>query len=119
MKRPLVVFTATLFAVITGSGWAMPAIFKTYEVPTTYSLPARISIDTKGHIWFIESDSNKIGKFQFSREHFTEFDIPTTGSFPSDIIIGRDKKVWFTEQNANQLGVFDPVSGAFKEYDIP
>jgi len=118
-KCRLVIVAATLFTILTGSVWAVPTIFKTFDIPAAHSLPARISVDAEGHIWFIESDGNKIGKFQFNEQRFTKFDIPTTRSFPSDIVVGSDGKVWFTEQDANQLGVFDPVAEVFREFDIP
>lgn len=117
-----VFFAASLGATAGAAG------FETYDVPSAHALPTRLAVDTggdtgggaeSGTVWFVESNTNKIGKFQPGSGTFTEYDIPTRSSFPSDITVDPSGKVWFTEQDANQLGSFDPVSRSFQEFDIP
>ena len=94
--------------------------FKFYKMPTAYTLPTRIAVDKKTDtVWFIESNLNKIGRFQPAKGIFSEHAIPTPSSAPSDITVSNTGKLWLVESNSNQIGVLDPVSLTFKEYDIP
>lgn len=105
--------------------WAMA--IQPYEIPTAYSLPSRIAVDADDTLWFVESNSNKIGRFQLGagagkgpdKGTFREFVVPTKASEPSDVVVDAGGVIWFTEKDANQLGRFDPVSEKFKEFDIP
>lgn len=93
--------------------------FNSFQMPTPYTLPTRIAIDKKDNIWFIESNLNKIGRYQPAKGVFSEHGIPTSSSATTDITISSTGKIWFTESDSNQLGVLDPVSLSFKEYNIP
>ena len=94
--------------------------FQPLELPTPYAFPTRIAVQESGeNIWFLESNLNRIGRYQPAKGDFSEYEIPTQRSMPADITVSPSGKVWFTQQDANQLAVFDPDSKAFKEYDIP
>jgi streptogramin lyase len=93
--------------------------FKHFKMPAAYTLPTRVAIDKADSVWFIESNLNKIGRFQPAKGVFTEHNIPTPSSAPTDITISNTGKLWLTEANSNQIGVLDPVSLTFKEYNIP
>ena len=113
------VFWMMLGSFLCSSSWAADT-FKSFKMPTAYTLPTRIVIDKTDTVWFIESNLNKIGRFQFANGVFSEHNIPTPSSAPTDVTISNTTgKLWFTESNANQLGVLDPVSLSFKEYDVP
>lgn len=98
--------------------WGADAL-KPFKMPTAYTLPTRIAIDKADTVWFIESNLNKIGRFQPAKSVFSEHNIPTPSSVPSDITVSNSGKLWLAESNSNQIGVLDPVTLSFKEYDIP
>ncbi|MBI5626615.1 MAG: hypothetical protein HY935_05365 [Nitrosomonadales bacterium] len=115
---------AAVFWVILGSFLCSPSwgadLFKPFKMPTAFTLPTKIAIDKKTDtVWFIESNLNKIGRFQPAKGIFSEHNIPTPSSAPTDVTVSNSGKLWLTESNANQIGVLDPVSLSFKEYDIP
>lgn len=114
---------AAVFWIILGSFLCTPSwgadIFKSFKMPTAYTLPTRIAIDKTDTVWFIESNLNKIGRYQPAKGVFSEHNIPTPKSAPTDITISSTGKLWLIESNSNQIGVLDPVSLSFKEYDIP
>ena len=112
------VFWIVLGSLLCSSSWGAD-ISKSFETPTAYTLPTRIAIDKTDTIWFIESNLNKIGRFQPAKGVFSEYLIPTPSSAPTDLTISNTGKIWFTESDSDQLGVLDPVSLAFKEYNIP
>ncbi len=111
--KVLVIVAAT--AVPQGSMSALQTT-QSYTIPTAYSVTARMVVKDDS-IWFVESNTNKIGSFTGGT--FREFDIPTTRSNPSDIAVGANGMLWYTQQDANQIGRFDPATVVFKEYDIP
>lgn len=111
-------FWAALGCLLCSSSWGAD-LSKMFETPTAYTLPTRVTIAKEDTIWFIESNLNKIGRFQPAEEVFSEYTIPTPSSAPTDIAISKTGKIWFTESDSDQLGVLDPVSLAFKEYNIP
>lgn len=111
-------FWIILSSFLCSSSWGADA-FKPFKMPTAFTLPTRVAIDKANTVWFIESNLNKIGRFQPAKSVFSEHNIPTPSSAPSDITISNTGKVWFTESNSNQIGILDPVSLSFKEYDIP
>ena len=114
---------AAVFWMILGSLLCSPSwgddVFKSFKMPTAYTLPTKIAIDKAGTVWFIESNLNKIGRFQPAKGIFSEHNIPTPQSATTDITISSTGKLWLAESDSNQLGVLDPVSLTFKEYDVP
>ncbi|MBI1887598.1 MAG: hypothetical protein HYS19_04400 [Nitrosomonadales bacterium] len=112
------VFWIVLGSLLCSSSWGAD-VSKSFETPTAYTLPTRIAIDKTDTIWFIESNLNKIGRFQPAKGVFSEYTIPTPSSAPTDLTISNTGKIWFTESDSDQLGVLDPASLTFKEYNIP
>ena len=121
-KDNVVKIVTVLWIILCGSlsstAWGAD-ISKSFKTPTEYTLPTRLTIDKADSVWFIESNLNKIGRFQPAKGVFSEHNIPTPSSAPTDLTISNTGKVWFTESDSDQLGVLDPISLAFKEYNIP
>ena len=51
--------------------------FQSYDIPAAYSFPTRIAIHKAANIWFIESNLNRIGRYQPAEGIFSGYDIPT------------------------------------------
>lgn len=95
-----------------------------YLTPTPNSSPADLAFDDKGHLWFTEINTNKIGRLDpftakpGTSEGIVEYDLPQKNSKPSYIIVAKDGIVWFSEM-AGRIGRLDPATGKIKEYDVP
>ncbi|MBI3583860.1 MAG: hypothetical protein HY096_07915 [Nitrospinae bacterium] len=119
-------------------------VINEYVLPTPYSHPFGITVDSKDKIWFTAQVTNKIVKFDPVNQSFKEYQITSTASLPKSdwkyspsnktppkevydvslgspgaIIIDKNDRLWFVEQIGNKIGSFDPATEKFVEYDIP
>ena len=119
-------------------------VINEYVIPTPYSHPFGIVVDSKDKIWFTAQGTNKIVKFDPVNQTFKEYQIPSTAALPKSdwkyspaektppkevydvslgspgaIIIDKNDKLWFVEQIGNKIGSFEPSTEKFVEYDIP
>ncbi len=85
-----------------------------FTIPTALSSPLWI---TFGYnlVWFTEENGNKIGKFAFASQSFTEFTIPTANSEPNGITLASDGNFWFAEYNSSKIGRMTQT-GSFSEF---
>ena len=81
------------------------------------SFPFNITAGADGHMWFTETDGNRIGRITGAGV-LTEFPIPTADSAPNGITAGPDGNIWFTESSGNKIGRITP-SGAITEFPLP
>jgi streptogramin lyase len=76
--------------------------------------PGGITAGPDGNLWFVESNSNRIGRITPGGA-ITTFPLPTPNSLPSGITTGPDGNLWFTEDVSDQIGRITP-SGALTEF---
>ncbi|MGH2854342.1 MAG: virginiamycin B lyase family protein, partial [Solirubrobacteraceae bacterium] len=87
---------------------------------TEYSLPSEsgpkgITAGPDGNLWFVDHDTQKIGKITTSGT-ITEYSLPS-GSYPYDIVAGPDGDLWFTEFGNGKIGKIT-TSGTVTEYSL-
>ncbi len=71
-------------------------------------------------LYFIESNSNKIGRLMPSTNAITEWNIPTTNSLPSSIKFDPSAgNAYFIESSSNRIGQLNPTTNAITEWNIP
>lgn len=87
-------------------------------LPAKSSSPYGVAVDNAGSIWFTESGTGSIARFDPRTDSLKEFTLPRRGSSPLLLTIGKDE-VWMTETQYNLIVQFDPATGAFKEYQVP
>ena len=74
-----------------------------YLTPTSDSSPAGLDFDSKGNLWFVEINGNKIGKLTPSKvepgtsKGIIEYELPRPNSRPQYLMVSRDDTVWFSE----------------------
>jgi len=95
-----------------------------YLTPTSDSSPAGLDFDSKGNLWFVEINGNKIGKLTPSEvvpgtsKGIIEYVLPRPNSRPQYLIVSRDDTVWFSEMGGNRIGQLNPISKKIREYDL-
>ena len=95
-----------------------------YLTPTADSSPAGLEFDSKGNLWFVEINGNKVGKLVPSKvepgtsKGIVEYELPHANSKPQYLMVSRDDTVWFSEMGGNRIGRLSPTSKKIKEYDI-
>ena len=96
-----------------------------YLTPTSDSSPAGLDFDSKGNLWFVEINGNKIGQLTpgevepGTSKGIVEYELPHPNSKPQYLMVSRDDTVWFSEMGGNRIGQLNPISKKIREYDIP
>lgn len=93
-------------------------ILKEFTVPTSGSRPNDLSVDSRGFIWFSESDTNKVARFDPWKAEFSEYPVES-GSRPSGVTVDRHNLVWFTMSDANKIARLDPRTATYDTYNVP
>ena len=113
--RPTLV--AILLAAIIGWGAVAQAQnISEFQIPTSASGPAEITLGPDGNLWFTENRRDQIGRITPSGA-ITEFSLGSLSS-PIGITTGPDGNLWFTEQSGNRIGRIT-TSGSIVEFSIP
>ena len=81
--------------------------------------PYGIVVDKSGVIWFAESGSGNIARYDPTTGTFSEFPLPQAGSRPFYLTIDNNGSIWASETQYNQIVKFDPTANTFKQYSIP
>jgi len=91
---------------------------KEYKIPTDCSLPQAIVTDEFGNIWFVESNTGSVAKFDPVLESFKEYKNP---GWPGDhsmiwgIAYTPDGTIWFTDEKHRTIWKFIIL---FRLYDL-
>ena len=102
----------------------LKATIREYRIPTRDPFPHSITTDAQGNAWFSEvSDrGNKIGKFNFETEEFTEYPLPWPSSHPHTGAVDKHGIFWITLTAATipaKLAAIDTETGKLATYDFP
>ncbi len=83
---------------------------KEYKIPTECTLPQAITTDEFGNIWFVESNTGSVAKFDPVLESFTEYVNPNWPKSGHSMMWGIDYSpdgvIWFTDEKHNSLWKF-------------
>ena len=111
----------------------LPRYIDEFSVPTPNSGPLAITVDSRGVVWFTESNAGKIARFDPANQSFREYVVPGVGDMWG-ITVNRAGYVWFTEYTGKgsvnpggevvggghgRLLRFNPLTGNFTIIDIP
>ena len=93
-----------------------------YATPTPDSDGSKVGVDSlvmdkKGHIYFTERLTNRIGVLSPSGA-ITEHQIPTPGGYALGVDIDASGKIWFAERFGNRIGHID-AKGKITEIELP
>ena len=87
------------------------------------ALPTSIEFDpSTGNVYFIESNSNKIGRLVPTTNTITEWTIPTNANESKliELALGFGaNEVYFIESNSNKIGRLVPTTNTITEWTIP
>src|SRR5262245_39703041 len=92
-----------------------PPEIREHRIPTPGSKPYIAMEGFDRCLWFCESGTSKIGRFDPATAAFTEFDLPTGNATPIGITVGGDGNYWFCEKTAHQVGRITP-DGTITEF---
>jgi len=96
---------------------------KEFPIPTVCTNPLAIVADYDGNVWFTETNTGKLGKFNPSTETFTEYDNPTwppgARSMMWGIDYAPDGSVWFTDETYDSVWKFSTIDETYTRLAYP
>ena len=99
------------------------AYVREYRIPTYCTNPLAITTGPDGDIWFVQSNTGNIAKFDTQSEEFTEFDNamrPTGTSMAWGIDYSPyDNAFWFTDDIFDSVWRFSPSDQSYRVLNLP
>jgi virginiamycin B lyase len=96
---------------------------KEYKIPTDCTLPQAITTDPQGNIWFVESNTGNLAKFDPVLESFTEYENSlwpkTEHSMMWGIDYAPDGTIWFTDEKYNSVWKFNIQDEKYQRTSFP
>lgn len=96
---------------------------KEFKIPTQCTQPQAITVDSDGIVWFAQSNTASIGKFDTKTKTFTEYKNPSWQLLEPTMISGigyaSDDSLWFTDDKYDSLWKFNIVSQQFHRFSFP
>ena len=96
---------------------------KEYLIPTECSNPLSITSDYDGNVWFAQTNTGNLGKFDPITETFTEFDNPTWPDGGRSMMWGidyaPDGSVWFTDETYDSIWKFSTIDEQYERLSYP
>jgi virginiamycin B lyase len=107
-----------------GSGDAKSTSFvKEYAIPTVCTNPLAIVTDYNGNVWFAETNTGKLGKFDPITESFTEFDNPLWPKKGRSMMWGIDYSpdgaLWYTDESYDSIWRFSIDDQKYQRIQYP
>ena len=96
-------------------------LIKSWAIPMTSNQNSSFALTSSfsgNEIYYVDGDSNKIGRLVPETNTITEWDIPTANSFPISIAYHPSGNVYFIEGNSNKIGRLVPETNTITEWTI-
>ena len=91
---------------------------KEYQIPTDCTQPQAITMDPQGNVWFAQSNTGRLAKFNPLTETFTEYDNMFWPAGQNSMIWGldySDGSLWFTDDKHDSVWKFETDT---RRYDV-
>jgi len=96
---------------------------KEYKIPTDCTLPQAITTDEFGNIWFVESNTGSVAKFDPVSESFNEYRNPYWPKSGHSMIWGvsyaPDGTIWFTDEKHDSVWKFNILFKTYQRFSFP
>jgi len=94
-----------------------------YVIPTECTNPLAIVSDYDGNVWFTETNTGNLAKFDPTTETFTEYDNPTWPDGGRSMMWGidyaPDGSVWFTDETYDSVWKFSTFDEQYERLSYP
>jgi virginiamycin B lyase len=94
-----------------------------YIIPTECTNPLAIVSDYDGNVWFTETNTGNLAKFDPTTETFTEYDNPTWPDGGRSMMWGidyaPDGSVWFTDETYDSVWKFSTFDEQYERLSYP
>ena len=94
-----------------------------FSIPTECTNPLAVVTDYDGNVWFAETNTGQLAKFDPTTQTFSEFDNPTWPKGGRSMMWGidysPDGSVWFTDEAYDSIWKFTPDSKKYQRIAFP
>ncbi|MDX1533483.1 MAG: lyase, partial [Nitrosopumilaceae archaeon] len=94
-----------------------------YKIPTECTQPLAIVTDPQGNVWFAQTNTGKIAKFDPNSETFVEYDNPSWPPSGRSMMWGMDYSpdgsIWFTEEAYDSIWKFSISDEEYSRMTYP
>ena len=94
-----------------------------YKIPTECTMPLAIVTDPQGNVWFTQTNTGKVAKFDPSTETFTEYENPTWPQGARSMMWGidysPDGSLWFTDEAYDTIWKFSIQDESYDRINFP
>lgn len=107
-----------------GSGDAKMTTYVTeYTIPTVCTNPLAITTDYDGNIWFAQTNTGNLAKFDPSTESFTEYENPSWPPNGRSMMWGidysPDGSIWYTDETYDSVWKFSILDEKYQRLPYP
>jgi virginiamycin B lyase len=107
-----------------GSGDAKSTDYvQEFSIPTPCTNPLAVVTDYDGNVWFTQTNTGKLAKFDPVTEKFTEYDNPLWPSGERSMMWGidyaPDSSVWFTDERFDSIWKFSTIDEKYERIAYP
>ncbi len=96
---------------------------KEFKIPTLCTQPLSITTDPSGNVWFTETNTGKIAKFDPTTNSFQEYDNKLwqkgEKSMTWGIYYASDGNIWFSDSQHNLIWKFNTNTGDYTSFVFP
>lgn len=96
---------------------------KEYKIPTPCTQPLAITSDPDGNLWFTQTNTGKLAKFNPNNEQFTEYENPRWPQGARSMMWGidysPDASLWFTDEATDGIWKFSIPEEEYSRTDYP
>jgi len=96
---------------------------KEYKIPTPCTEPLAITSDPDGNLWFTQTNTGQVAKFDPTTEQFTEYENPRwpqgLRSMMWGIDYSPDASLWFTDDASDGIWKFSILDEQYDRIDYP
>jgi virginiamycin B lyase len=94
-----------------------------FKIPTACTQPLAIITDHSGNVWFAETNTGKVAKFDPYTENFTEYENPLWQTHEKAMMWGisyaSDGNLWYTDSGHNLIWKFSPTDKKYASFNYP
>lgn len=106
------------------SGDAKSSTFITeFKIPTACTQPLGITTDSNGNVWFTETNTGNIAKFDPLTKNFTEYENPLWQKHERAMMWGigyvSDGNIWYTDSGHNLIWKFSTTDKKYANFHYP
>ena len=94
-----------------------------FIIPTECTMPLAITSDYDGNVWFAQTNTGNLAKFDSITQTFTEFENPTWPDGARSMMWGidyaPDGSVWFTDETYDSVWKFSTLTKEYERLSYP